>query len=80
MCDVFILTYWNNVCLFAVHITDALQNDCAKCSAKQKEGSEKVIKFLYNNKHEEWKKLQERYDPDDTYFKKYESKLKEITT
>jgi hypothetical protein len=62
-----------------VHISDALQDDCSKCSEKQKEGSEKVIKFLYNNKPEQWKLLQEKYDPNNTYVSKYEKKLKEIS-
>jgi hypothetical protein len=66
--------------LFAAHITDALQNDCAKCSEKQKAGAEKVIKFLYKNKPEQWKQLQEKYDPDNTYFKKYEDKLKDTAS
>ena len=63
-----------------MHITDALQDDCAKCSEKQRENSEKVIKFLYRNKPEEWKQLQEKYDPDNTYYKKYESRLKDTST
>jgi hypothetical protein len=66
--------------LFAAHITDALQNDCAKCSEKQKAGAEKVIKFLYKNKQEQWKLLQEKYDPENTYIKKYEDKLKDVTS
>jgi hypothetical protein len=61
--------------LFPAHIEDALQNDCAKCSDKQKEGSQKVIKFLYKNKPDQWKLLQEKYDPDNTYYKKYQDKL-----
>jgi hypothetical protein len=54
-----------------------LQTDCAKCSEKQRETADKVIKFMYNNKPEDWKELQEKYDPDNTYFKKYESRQKE---
>jgi hypothetical protein len=60
-----------------VRITDALQTDCAKCSEKQKEGAEKIIDFMYKNKPEEWKQLQEKYDPQNVYFKKYESRLKQ---
>jgi Insect pheromone-binding family, A10/OS-D. len=60
-----------------VHISEALQNDCSKCSERQKKGAQKVIKFLFNKKPEEWKQLQEKYDPDDTYYKKYEKTLKE---
>lgn len=56
-----------------------MQTDCSKCSEKQKEGAEKVIKFMYKNKPDDWKQLQEKYDPDNTYYKKYEKTLKEIT-
>jgi hypothetical protein len=65
--------------LFTDHITDALQNDCEKCSDTQKEMAEKVIRHLYNKKPEQWKQLQEKYDPDNTYVKKYEDRLKKIT-
>jgi hypothetical protein len=66
--------------LFAAAIGDALQNDCAKCSEKQKAGAEKVIKFLYKNKPEQWKLLREKYDPDNTYINKYEDQLKDTTS
>jgi plasmid maintenance system antidote protein VapI len=39
-----------------------------------------VIKYLYNKKPEMWKELQQEYDKENTYVKKYENKLKEITT
>jgi plasmid maintenance system antidote protein VapI len=42
------------------------------------EGSDKVIKFLYNKKPDQWKKLQEKYDLD-IYVTKYEYRLKETT-
>lgn len=29
-------------------LPDALENNCEKCSEKQREGSEKVIRFLIN--------------------------------
>jgi hypothetical protein len=38
-----------------------------------------IIESLYKTQPAEWKKLQEKYDPDNTYFKKYEGRLKEIT-
>jgi hypothetical protein len=58
-----------------VHIDDALKTDCAKCSDKQKEGAVEFIEFLYKNKPAEWKELQEKYDPDNTYIKKYKGRL-----
>jgi len=32
---------------------------------------------MYKNKPDDWKLLQEKYDPDNTYFKKYQSILTE---
>jgi hypothetical protein len=56
-----------------------LHDDCAKCSDKQRQGSDKVIKFLYRNKAQDWKQLQEMYDPDNTYYNKYKDKLNDTT-
>uniref|UniRef100_A0A0U5AMM1 Putative chemosensory protein n=1 Tax=Reticulitermes speratus TaxID=60591 RepID=A0A0U5AMM1_9NEOP len=61
------------------HIKDALESDCSKCSKIQKEGAEKVIKFLYNKKPDKFKQLQEKYDPENTYYTKYEQRLKETS-
>jgi hypothetical protein len=41
--------------------------------------AQKVIKFIYNKKPEQWKQLQEKYDPDNIYVKEYEDRLKEIS-
>jgi hypothetical protein len=61
--------------LFSAHVKDALQTECSKCSDKQKEAAQKVIRFLYTKKPEQWKLLQEKYDPDDTYVAKYKDYL-----
>jgi hypothetical protein len=34
---------------------------------------------LYNKKPEYWKQLQEKYDPDNVYFNKYEDRLKQLS-
>nr|AAB84283.1 p10 [Periplaneta americana] len=60
------------------HVSDALQNDCAKCSDKQRAGAEKVINFLYNKKKPMWESLQKKYDPENTYVTKYADRLKEL--
>ncbi|XP_046994913.1 ejaculatory bulb-specific protein 3-like [Schistocerca americana] len=60
-----------------VLIPDALQNECAKCNEKQKEGVEKVIKFLVKEKKDIWERLRAKYDPDGSYYKNYEHYLKE---
>uniref|UniRef100_A0A1B6CT51 Uncharacterized protein n=1 Tax=Clastoptera arizonana TaxID=38151 RepID=A0A1B6CT51_9HEMI len=57
-------------------IPDALTNDCSKCSVKQKEGAEKVVKFLWKNKKSDYEELKKKYDPSGIYEKKYEAKLK----
>ncbi|XP_058447060.1 ejaculatory bulb-specific protein 3-like [Malaya genurostris] len=54
-------------------LPDSLDNDCTKCSEKQKETSTKVIKFLTENRPEQWKLLKAKYDPDNKYVEKYAS-------
>ncbi|XP_074036743.1 ejaculatory bulb-specific protein 3-like [Leptinotarsa decemlineata] len=57
------------------HLPDALLTDCSKCSDVQKKGSKKIIRYLIDNKPDWYKELEEKYDRDGTYKKKY---LKEI--
>nr|CAD7405057.1 unnamed protein product [Timema cristinae]CAD7427897.1 unnamed protein product [Timema monikensis] len=59
-------------------IPDALINRCSKCSDKQKEGTKEVIHFLYQKKPEEWKRLQARFDPQNTYYENYKDELKQL--
>lgn len=54
-------------------LPDALKTECSKCSEKQKQNTDKVIRFIIDNKPEEWKVLQEKYDPEDIYIKRYRS-------
>ncbi|XP_067004282.2 ejaculatory bulb-specific protein 3 [Anabrus simplex] len=58
------------------NVPDALTNECAKCTEKQKNGTEKVIRFLIDNKPDIWQKLEAKYDPDGTYKKKYQEEGK----
>ncbi|XP_033339734.1 chemosensory protein 3 [Megalopta genalis] len=53
-------------------LPDALATECSKCTEKQREVTEKVVKFLVDNKPEMWKKLSKKYDPDGVYKNKYE--------
>lgn len=58
---------------------DAIETDCSKCSEKQKEGSEYMMRYLIDNKPDYWNPLQEKYDPTGTYKKRYfESKKQEV--
>uniref|UniRef100_A0A1A9WI62 Uncharacterized protein n=1 Tax=Glossina brevipalpis TaxID=37001 RepID=A0A1A9WI62_9MUSC len=61
-------------------LPDALQTDCSKCSEKQKTTSEKVIKHLIDNKPDEWKVLQAKYDPSGIYYKKYKDQAENKST
>ncbi|XP_011708037.1 PREDICTED: ejaculatory bulb-specific protein 3-like isoform X2 [Wasmannia auropunctata] len=59
------------------HITDALDDECSKCSEHQKEMVKKVIKHLIINKRSMWNELKAKYDPEGNYAKKYEDMAKE---
>ncbi|XP_005182275.1 ejaculatory bulb-specific protein 3-like [Musca domestica] len=52
-------------------LPDALQTECSKCNEKQKANADKVIRYIIENKAEEWKALQEKYDPEHVYYNKY---------
>ncbi|KAK9500191.1 hypothetical protein O3M35_001497 [Rhynocoris fuscipes] len=54
-------------------LPDALSTGCAKCTEKQKENSEKVIRFLLKNKTADYLELEKMYDPDGLYRHKYEA-------
>lgn len=59
-------------------LPEAIENKCANCSEKQKEGSEKIIKFLYEKKNDLWKKLEEKYDPKGIYKQRYMEEAKKL--
>ncbi|XP_046662390.1 ejaculatory bulb-specific protein 3-like [Homalodisca vitripennis] len=52
-------------------LPDALQTACSKCSEKQKNGSEKVIRFLIEKKHSMYEELEKKYDPNGIYKARY---------
>ncbi|XP_063239027.1 uncharacterized protein LOC134540299 [Bacillus rossius redtenbacheri] len=58
-------------------IPDALQNECSKCTEKQKEGVKTILVFLINERPEIFAELKKKYDPDSTYEKKYDHYIKE---
>ncbi|XP_053663180.1 ejaculatory bulb-specific protein 3-like [Anopheles marshallii] len=53
------------------NLPDALMSDCAKCSEKQRIGSDKVIKFIIANRPEDFAILERLYDPTGEYRRKY---------
>lgn len=52
-------------------LPDALENECSKCTEKQKSGSDKVIRHLINKRPELWKSLAGKYDPTGVYAERY---------
>lgn len=56
-------------------LPDALENECSKCTEKQKNGSDKVLKHLINKRPDFWKELAVRYDPDNKYQDRYKDKI-----
>ncbi|XP_029169469.1 ejaculatory bulb-specific protein 3 [Nylanderia fulva] len=59
------------------HLPDALETECSKCSEKQREGTEKVIRYLVNKKPATWDQLKKKYDPTGEYSHKYENQAHE---
>ncbi|KYN08563.1 PREDICTED: ejaculatory bulb-specific protein 3-like [Cyphomyrmex costatus] len=58
------------------HINEALENECEKCTERQKEMIKKVIKHIVNNKQDMWNELKAKFDPEEKYAKKYEDEAK----
>lgn len=53
----------NNLVSFPANIPDAINNDCAKCSEKQRIGSEKVMHYIIDNNPNDWEKLEKKLVP-----------------
>ncbi|CAH2042430.1 unnamed protein product, partial [Iphiclides podalirius] len=58
------------------HISEAVENDCAKCTDAQRKGTRKVIGHLINHEKEFWDEITAKYDPTHKYTKKYETELR----
>ncbi|KAG8232310.1 hypothetical protein J437_LFUL009409 [Ladona fulva] len=57
-------------------LPDALKTGCEKCSEKQRNTAERVIKHLMDNRARDWDRLLKKYDPSGEYRKKYEKTFK----
>ncbi|XP_041984818.1 ejaculatory bulb-specific protein 3-like [Aricia agestis] len=57
-------------------LPDAIDNDCSKCSEKQKEGSERVMHYIIDHRPDDWNKLEKKYNADGSYKLKYMTKKK----
>lgn len=56
-------------------LPDALEHECSKCTKKQKDSSDKVVKFLVNKRPDLWKQLATKFDPQDIYQKRYKNQI-----
>jgi len=59
-------------------LPEAMKNKCADCSERQRKGSEKIIKFLSENKTDMWKQLETKYDPQGIYRQLYQEEAKRL--
>ncbi|CAD0203151.1 unnamed protein product [Chrysodeixis includens] len=53
------------------NLPDAIENDCKKCSERQREGADKVIHYIIDHRPDDWTTLEKKYNPDGTYKVKY---------
>ncbi|XP_045537471.1 allergen Tha p 1 [Papilio machaon] len=59
------------------NLPDAIANDCKSCTERQREGANKVMHHIIDNRPDDWDKLEQKYKSDGSYKKQYlESKLK----
>ncbi|XP_037945434.1 ejaculatory bulb-specific protein 3-like [Teleopsis dalmanni] len=58
-------------------LPDALKTECSKCSEKQRQSTDKVLRHIIDKKPEEWKQLQTKYDPEGIYLKKYQKQAED---
>ncbi|CAH2089570.1 unnamed protein product [Euphydryas editha] len=49
------------------NLPDAIENDCSKCTERQREGADKVMHYIIDHKPEEWNELEKKYNSDGSY-------------
>ncbi|XP_014277120.1 ejaculatory bulb-specific protein 3 [Halyomorpha halys] len=54
-------------------LPDALATECKKCSHKQQQGTEKVLRHLIEKRPVDYSVLEKLYDPTGTYKRKYKA-------
>ncbi|XP_055699156.1 ejaculatory bulb-specific protein 3-like isoform X2 [Phlebotomus papatasi] len=59
-------------------LPDALESNCAKCSDAQRRGAERVLRFVIDKKPDQWKQLQEKYDPQNVYVTQYREQARNL--
>ncbi|CAG9763969.1 unnamed protein product [Ceutorhynchus assimilis] len=60
------------------NLPDSLENECQKCSEKQKNIGKKILKYMIEQKREMFDEVEKKYDPNGVYRKRYEADLKKI--
>nr|SAJ59013.1 putative chemosensory protein [Triatoma brasiliensis] len=58
-------------------LPDALKTECSKCTEKQKAGAEKVLRFVIENRPDDYKQVEAIYDPEGIYRQKFGAEAKE---
>nr|AVM18966.1 chemosensory protein 17 [Holotrichia parallela] len=57
-------------------LPEALETNCVKCSEKHRNGARLVLNHLIDHEAKCWKELEEKFDPEGTYVKKYKEEYK----
>nr|AKI84385.1 CSP2 [Holotrichia parallela] len=52
-------------------LPDAIETNCEKCSERQRDASRTILRHLINKEPAIWNELEEKYDPQATYRRKY---------
>ncbi|XP_059479128.1 ejaculatory bulb-specific protein 3-like [Neocloeon triangulifer] len=60
-----------------IDLPDALETDCSKCSERQIEIVRKASRHLMEKRPADWKKLQDKYDPQGTFQPRFERFINE---
>lgn len=53
---------------------EAILTDCLKCSEKQKQNTDKVLKFMLKNKRADFDEVEKKFDPTASYRKRHNIK------
>ncbi|XP_068620558.1 ejaculatory bulb-specific protein 3-like [Battus philenor] len=63
------------------NLPDAIANNCKSCTERQRDGADKVMHHIIDNRPDDWEKLEQKYQSDGTYKKQYlESVIKRNST
>ncbi|CAH0713323.1 unnamed protein product, partial [Brenthis ino] len=59
-----------------LHVQDALETGCEKCTQKQQDNATLVLEHVIKHERGIWKELTDRFDPDGVWRKKYEERAR----